>query len=1262
MCKFSLAFLVVACVPLGAAASATTAPASAGAGADILLIANAPPMKWMPTAAESFAAYEDACRKAGFPNEQLREQAIQARLAVFLRAALERYTDAESRAWVLDQLASCLIAARQREQANACLAAIVDESPHDPARAAKALGLILQTEPESCLDGERWIRYAIERLLALGDAGLLDGAHPLLDAAWKARLAQARRLSWHADATFALDIIATGNPPQAWLTQTRGMLLSAAGRVKQAVQTLREIDESPNIKSLIRSIDRPLARPSLPQNLGLEGQWRSLDRGAIPQDRLLAFLRDSAADEALLPTGTALYASAWLAMDRALLANAALARLAKSEPSDEEVAAAAGEGMKGATLLLRRQPLSPRAHALALRAAEEALRRGEPHAACRLFEDVLKHSSDESTRKAAQVGVWMTLVGRSEPADVARAAFEGFKPDELYPWMGQATAVDAIRRRVLGFAPEPSGHTQLTLKPVALPPAGAWPPPQRRRDANPDLLVSPRPMGQLFSDGQNLVLCGGALVACWQGSDLSNPRWHYATSAASGADRKPTGPVVSGLYAPAMGGGKVYVRFGRDRTDSVHTGIAAIDVATGQLDWVTQADGDWGNMLPNSDGVLADGKLYLLARGRARGVMPVYRVCLDARSGRVLWRREMAALGISERQPQLVQYGNDLVVSRGRLYGCTGAGVMFCADIRDGMVIWARKYDGLMTFSQQEWLAGRQGAQPIISASAAVFMTRDYSGIVALNPDTGEPLWDNWTDPSDECLGRHGALMIVRDDFNVAAIDIATGLPAWSRRMDQAITAARLEGNRLWVATGKSIYRFEAAAGTLAGTAAAPSAVLDMAPHGAVLAAVVSGCSVEPPKPQPAPPKGDDADAGPIWAFERADAMFVKPPQGVDAQGTVLSVSRGVVERLRVAPVPEILWRINARPDVTGVRWTRDAVVILTRSDAHGHDPRTGALLWHYQFDGSLAGHLLLEKALVCRIAVRGADVLEAMDLVSGNPLWRRNLRPLGSRFRVQAVSFDGGMVYVRATVSVGPGAEEPVMVALGVEDGGLRLYQRSPREAKLGWLSGGSYCQLAGNQRQLLVTAAGTTATYDVPAAAKGAISDILVSGQWILATQEFHNSPVGGVVWRQGTPKPLMQVSGKPVLVNDRLLVISSRGATITNLQTAQQTACALPIDSSKALNTRVVDWSLTDSGLALMHAYGYRGKKGVESFVRLSWFDMQGGLLGSRLLGGVQFITASGPAHLPPLADADIVADGKTALAADAWGIRAYEMKAR
>ena len=444
--------------------------------------------------------------------------------------------------------------------------------------------------------------------------------------------------------------------------------------------------------------------------------------------------------------------------------------------------------------------------------------------------------------------------------------------------------------------------------------------------------------------------------------------------------------------------------------------------------------------------------MYVLAvaagLSHIRPVARAHLACLDAASGKLLWKGPLASHALAL-QPipakgrtrlrsgngatDVVHYGNAATVRAGAVYCQPNLGFVARCDARDGVVEWLATYPRLEPYEGDHCFARRLGGAPLAAGRAVIFAPRDRAGAFALDRETGKPLWDNPFVPSHEMLGRIGDLVVFADDRSVAALDAATGQVSWHRRVPEGIVGRpRLAGGVVEFGTPAAIVRLDAATGKAAESVpwGKVGAMPAFAVRGQQLAGVSDG-------PEGLDRKGIGRPLGPraasphgplrlplerAWHLPRTDPQLLVPPDAAKLPGRLLLLSEGILECVRASVRGTVEWRRRLRPGYRAIAWAERLLVAVYPQRIVAIDAATGALRWEAVPPLKLRRWMLTPRALILAEWGYRARSWRAclIELRSGGVLWDRDLRALAQQYRdgPLRLAWDGRSVHVVAHLS----------------------------------------------------------------------------------------------------------------------------------------------------------------------------------------------------------------------------------------------------
>ncbi|MFP4056516.1 MAG: PQQ-binding-like beta-propeller repeat protein [Candidatus Brocadiia bacterium] len=979
-------------------------------------------------------------------NDKARKRRLALRLVRLLEERLRRHPgDPAVRAEVYTAIAEQYYEAWLTARGHAVLKRLVEEFPGRPRLAAPALYRVLERakwhSPYETTDGPEWVLYASRRLLALRDAGYLPDSHRYVVDALRARATLRAMEGRWLEAWRALEALRPVTGRDEWYRLAEADLYYRAGRAARAQALYQEVHaESGHWKARDRlgelAADPLPSPPSLPSDFGLELRWESARATPLPDatERLERLLGDPGSEDSLASCGKSLHAAIWTLVDRRLLAadaeSVAALRRAQEAKARAGLDAARGRGAAGLLALYRRHPWAASAHGALIEQAERALRRGQAGLALRSFRDVASHAAEPDLRAKARVGSWVALAQCGARTEELDRAFRDVPPDRPYPWRGGKQRAGAIREELAASLAEPPAPAPgpslkgLERRALRVPPGSMW----------PEELFEPRNAGGVggaFAADRAVVpheagvlVAGPRFLGNYAGRG-QGPAWSRAPRGVAGtvAEREDHPPYATapGRYRPLVVGGRVYTRWGLSRAGLHLTALAAFEADSGRMLWSTAGDPSWAEMWPVGEPALAGGRLYVLAvrsgHSQIFPLAPAHLVCLEAATGRMLWKRLLASQGLalqpSERTRwhqahlDVVHYGNALAVHRGAVYCLTNLGFVARCDARDGMVEWLRTHPRILVRYEAERLVGREGAPPLVAGDRVLFMPRDRQGLFALECATGEPAWDRPLVPSQRLIGRVGGLVVLAGGRSLVGLEARGGEVAWQRRFDPRLAARpRLVGSSLYVATSEGLVRLDARTGQTLETApwgrrGPPSAfalwrnrLVGLWDEPGSVAAPETG---KPLNPEARTPGRVRLPLQEAWRLVRANPRLLVPPEEAGLDECVYLVSEGALECVRRTARGEVLWR---RPVPRGTReiiWAEKLLILVFPRRLLALDATTGQRRWEREVPLRIrrwrlgGGRLFLAEWEEHHDSWR----LCALELDSGELAWSRDLRAL---------------------------------------------------------------------------------------------------------------------------------------------------------------------------------------------------------------------------------------------------------------------------
>ncbi|MBN1417583.1 MAG: PQQ-binding-like beta-propeller repeat protein, partial [Planctomycetes bacterium] len=834
------------------------------------------------------------------------------------------------------------------------------------------------------------------------------------------------------DAARALDRLEERSGRTPSTLRRRAEILLLAGRRDDAQRILDELaarrDAPGDAEGLARDLRReePIPPPSLPRNLGLEARWDALAARGLGSDprAIDGLLAECAGGEGLVPAADSLHTSVWTALDRALAGHSPerLAPLRDLQRSEQGPPPDPAESFAR----FRRVPRAPQILPALLALAESWLERGHAGLASRTFEDVLARASDPEIRRAAQVGCWLALAASDPDPTEIDAAFAGVEGGALFPWLGGRATAATIRDRLRESAtasrrnepvPPLAARTRRSVKlPLVLPRAV----PFYRRVPSHVASTFPDPPLEIVAGDRIAIGSAPRLIAAF-GPDPSTPLWWRTLPPDADPRREDDDGeetlVAPGPFRPAIGCGMVIARWGSHPRDRAPTDCIGIDAERGEVLWSAAGDPAWNEMAPLSDPALSDGRAVLLALGRsAQPISPVVLVCLDARSGSILWKTVLASQSVglarasgspgpAPDRVDLARFGAAVAIHRGSVYCATALGLAARVDLRDGLIEWARIYPRARIGRNLIDALRKRADPPLIAGPAVLFAPRDGGGIFALDRETGGLLWDDPFAPCDGIIGTGGGTIIAWDAYGAAGIDARSGKILWDRPIPDGIRARpRLAGAGLAVATRIGLIQIDAKTGE----------IVEEIPW---------------------------AEDGPIRAFalrgEEILAWTDDSAWDVDARGAA-------PESPRLLAPSGARWRRLLPADPVRVLTLDTGIIAVCAGVAEMFDPETGARRWRTESPFPIrsagpCGEILLVADL------RGENRAAGIDIQTGEFRWQRRFpgRTLDdSRIRPAPFTWDGRDIHV---IAAGTGVRDAFAAALAISPADGEILRAHP-------------------------------------------------------------------------------------------------------------------------------------------------------------------------------------------------------------------------
>jgi len=858
------------------------------------------------------------------------------------------------------------------ESGNQAVRKIIESNPGNTQLALAGLRLILQKSHS----GSGWHRYVSKRLISLNELGVLSWYENLDFEIHLAKGACADHMKERRQLTAKLLV-------DELKTRHRGSYI-----LKQMIKDLTDL------KPTYRSAPAPTGSPlPLIVEAGLEDRLAEL-RDADPAD--IAETIDKLIEKAVVDMyrqtwdGNLGNLEEWAVIDTHLRRqtidrfdkltadNLGPLRAYQEKKLQEDPDNLTADALR----VFRRFPWAETAHRRLLDYGSMDLTRGRVHAAYRSFDDVRTHSADADLRKRA--------------ADGCKLALSNMEKTE-----SQAPDLEALK-----------------IQAVVPPPIRSWNSPKATRRVYPELQVQ----------DDHVVLSARRYLAAYARNKTDFPKWlrkddsGYSVNA-GGEDS----------YGPALIDGKVYARNRGRVTSQV---INAIDLASGSDLWTMGRYGlhevwrrqrekqklgdaaapaldDWQRFL--SKPLLADGLLIYLSTEHSRYSHAGYDslVAVDPENRRVLWRSPIKFTTEELIRPYLC--GISPIVHKGFLYTVSSAQAVSCHDLRDGRPVWTHRYKPIPSYIVFDHNSSpRYAGLPVIVGKRLICSPLDNYGTIALDLETGRPLWNNpYTLPVEQ-IGKHGDTVLVRDELSLAALSVDDGKIRWSHTFEESIVGrVQLIGDRVYVATEREMIALSAKDGTLLGKRqwelkdGPPQAVrID----GDRLFVVGNTPYLDPAKrvfnpnaPMTAALKFPLKLAWELRASYNASLMV--PPSGSPLAGKMYYLDAGILTCVEANPQGGIVWQqymsklIHKQPIFFG-----ELMVLRGERELVAFDGRTGERRWSRKVSrGTVqnAGDYILVWS-----GSNGNGRAVCLDLKTGKVRWEKTFRECQSFAQANVIHF----------------------------------------------------------------------------------------------------------------------------------------------------------------------------------------------------------------------------------------------------------------
>ncbi len=470
--------------------------------------------------------------------------------------------------------------------------------------------------------------------------------------------------------------------------------------------------------------------------------------------------------------------------------------------------AAAGD-REALELLARVYPYTRSGWAALLRLGEEDLDAARPRLAALRFSRCLALAAGGRSRAEA---LWRLALARSAAGDRTGAekalkklaALEGAKARIGGQDLPAAEAAALVRKEM------PLPAARKILAPVARP--GATLAPRMVFTYRPSLFdLRNRTSGwpRFWRRPESLPAVSGDRVFFhdstsvwaldWRGGRLL---WHYRTPGArlelhhrgrSFSNQINEARQTGRGYRVGVTGEYVSARF-RHPTHRLWYELRCLSATDGRLAWSTEGKAELRGLSYASDPVGAYDRFYVLAFSPIH-ISGAFVVCFDPRSGRVIWKSQVAS-GIDSWGSDIGNFFSahgGITVADGRVYLSSDRGSLLALDALDGSLRWVSSCDriferggwvgvrGHTTRADRGVMIERSHTAPVPGTGAVYFLAKDHPGTFALNAATGRKVFVELPRTAVEILGESGGVLVAAGRRGLFGLKAGNGNVAWER-------------------------------------------------------------------------------------------------------------------------------------------------------------------------------------------------------------------------------------------------------------------------------------------------------------------------------------------------------------------------------------------------------------------------------------------------------------------------------------------------
>ncbi|NQZ67220.1 MAG: PQQ-binding-like beta-propeller repeat protein, partial [Lentisphaeria bacterium] len=461
--------------------------------------------------------------------------------------------------------------------------------------------------------------------------------------------------------------------------------------------------------------------------------------------------------------------------------------------------------------------------------------RGNPALASRCFKELLLFSGSKKQRLQAETAYFMSLAEQPKRHGELRKLLAKADKTSERRWFGKTVKLEAINQSIK-IAALPERPIAMSHQRIQLP---------RISSHHPGILYSQRlmpnwsqlpwPLVTLQADAKLLFVSAPAFIAGYAPGKTDKPLWIQRSASLWRMGSSHEKPFIPDLAYPAIGKDRIFSRWaypdvvGGRKADLMivdgkeHKDIPALqhrrmqkhfvcfDSRNGKMIWTTIDKPYWRKSIPAGDPILVDDRLYVTVIEQDLDFnlekSDFYVLCLNPKDGNLIWKSKAGqtrfTIRYSSRSQWITGIHAKLTFHQGELYVLSNGGLITRMDARDGLVEWTRTYKGYNPLPKQFSAYIRKLASPpIILGKQLIITAKDQPGVMALDKETGDLIWDNPYIPRTRIIGHLKGKLFVEDKKTLVAVDLKNGKDLWTRFYKKLPVHAVLNKNTLSLIQG----------------------------------------------------------------------------------------------------------------------------------------------------------------------------------------------------------------------------------------------------------------------------------------------------------------------------------------------------------------------------------------------------------------------------------------------------------------------------